>query len=84
MVVIASFQNGDNDYGCIQMKLNLKDCDASQCDELKHINHFPGAYRNTADSVGGTFDVAHKGIIIALIQKVGSKHYAFALSNLRM
>lgn len=32
MVVIAFFQNGDNDYGCIQIKLNLKDCDASHCD----------------------------------------------------
>lgn len=62
-------KNCDNDYRCIQIELSLKDCDASHCYQLKRINPFPEAHRNTVDSLAATFDVRHKGIIISSIQR---------------
>ena len=83
IVVIASFQNCDyeNDYGCIQIKLNLRDYDASHCEKLKRISHFL-SITGAVSALLEVLDVRHKGIIMALIKiKKRFLHYALEWSS---
>lgn len=83
IVVIASFQNCDNDYGCIQIKLNLRDYDASHCEELKRISHFL-SITGAVSVLLEVLDVRHKRIIIALIKfqsEIKKRFLHFALER---